>query len=155
MKRAAGGSRPGFTPRQGQYLAFIHAYTLVSRRPPAQADMQRSFRVTPPSAHQMLLTLERDGLITRRPGVARSIAVLVDGSILPTLNPGYAQSVKTTVRGCWPILFTALRYVSLVERWTHESEAPFSSRFHIKNGRRWRLRGSSDWGHQPRCVTVR
>ena len=30
MNRAAGDSHPVFTPRQGQYLAFIHAYTLVN-----------------------------------------------------------------------------------------------------------------------------
>ncbi len=48
MKRAANGSGPGFTPKQGQYLAFIHAYTLVNGRPPAQADMQRFFQVTRP-----------------------------------------------------------------------------------------------------------
>ena len=66
MNRAAGDSHPIFTPRQGQYLAFIHAYTLVNGRPPAQADMQRFFQVTPPSVHQMLLTLEREGLISRR-----------------------------------------------------------------------------------------
>ncbi len=41
-------SGPSFTPKQGQYLAFIHAYTLVLGRPPAEADMQRHFRVTPP-----------------------------------------------------------------------------------------------------------
>jgi len=38
-------------------LAFIHAYTLVLGRPPAEADLQRFFRVTPPSVHQMVLTL--------------------------------------------------------------------------------------------------
>jgi DNA-binding MarR family transcriptional regulator len=97
MNRAAGDSLSQFTPRQGQYLAFIHAYTLVNGRPPAQADIQRFFRVTPPSVHQMLLTLERSGLISRRPGVARSIAVLVDRSALPILEPGYAQPVKITV----------------------------------------------------------
>ena len=67
MNRAAGDSHSIFTPRQGQYLAFIHAYTLVNGRPPAEADMQRFFRVTPPSVYQMVLTLERDGLISRRP----------------------------------------------------------------------------------------
>ena len=87
-----------FTPRQGQYLAFIHAYTLVNGRPPAQADIQRFFRLTPPSVHQMLLTLEREGLISRRPGVPRSIAVLVDRSALPALEPGYGQPVKITVQ---------------------------------------------------------
>jgi DNA-binding MarR family transcriptional regulator len=75
-------SCPNFTPRQGQYLAFIHAYTLVNGRPPAQADIQRFFQLTPPSVHQMLLTLERSGLISRRAGVPRSIAVLVDRSVL-------------------------------------------------------------------------
>jgi DNA-binding MarR family transcriptional regulator len=54
---------PSFTAKQGQYLAFIHAYTLVLGRPPAEADLQRHFRVTPPSIHQMVLTLERAGLI--------------------------------------------------------------------------------------------
>lgn len=98
MNRAAGVSRPNFTPRQGQYLAFIHAYTLVNGRPPSQADMQRFFRVTPPSVHQMLLTLEQAGLISRQPGAARSIVVLVNQADLPTLNPGHAQTVKTSVQ---------------------------------------------------------
>jgi DNA-binding MarR family transcriptional regulator len=98
MHRAAGDSHPNFTPRQGQYLAFIHAYTLVNGRPPAEADMQRFFRLAPPSVHQMVLTLERDGLISRRPGVPRSITVLVDRSDLPALEPGHVQPVKTTVQ---------------------------------------------------------
>jgi len=32
---------PEFTELQGQYLAFIHAYGRLNRRPPAEADMQR------------------------------------------------------------------------------------------------------------------
>jgi DNA-binding MarR family transcriptional regulator len=98
MNRAAGDSHPVFTARQGQYLAFIHAYTLVNGRPPAQADMQRFFHVTPPSVHQMLLTLEQQGLISRRPGMPRSIAVLIDRADLPALEPGHMQPVKTTVQ---------------------------------------------------------
>src|ERR1700679_3119505 len=98
MNRPAADSHPDFTPRQGQYLAFIHAYTLVNGRPPAQADIQRFFRVTPPSVQQMLLVLERDGLISRRPGIARSIAVLVERADLPELRPGYGQPVKTIVQ---------------------------------------------------------
>jgi DNA-binding MarR family transcriptional regulator len=96
MNRAA-DSRPGFTPRQGQYLAFIHAYTLVNGRPPAEADMMRFFRATPPSVHQMVLSLEKAGLISRQPRMPRSIAVLLDRSALPELEPGYGQSVKITV----------------------------------------------------------
>lgn len=77
---------PPFTLKQGQYLAFIYAYTRVLGRPPAEADMQRHFRVTPPTVHQMVLTLERAGLIRRRPGVARSIELLIDPEILPVLH---------------------------------------------------------------------
>jgi DNA-binding MarR family transcriptional regulator len=94
MNRTADASRPQFTPRQGQYLAFIHAYTLVNGRPPAEADMMRFFRVTPPTVHQMILALEQAGLISRLPGVPRSIAVLLDRSALPELNPGYRQPDK-------------------------------------------------------------
>ena len=75
-----------FTPKQGQYLAFIYAYTRVVGRPPAEADMQRHFRVSPPSVHQMVLTLERAGLVRRQPGVARSIQVLVAPEFLPVLR---------------------------------------------------------------------
>ena len=77
---------PQFTEKQGQYLAFIYAYTRVLGRPPAEADIQKKFRVTPPTAHQMVLTLERLGLIQRQPGVARSIEVLVLPELLPVLQ---------------------------------------------------------------------
>jgi Mn-dependent DtxR family transcriptional regulator len=75
-----------FTPKQGQYLAFIHAYTRLHRRPPAEADIQKYFRVSPPSVHQMILTLERAGFIARQPGVPRSIEVLIDQQLLPDLS---------------------------------------------------------------------
>ena len=74
-----------FTPKQGQYLAFIHLYTRLHRQPPAEADMQEYFRVTPPSVHQMVLTLERTGFIRRQPRVPRSIELLVDPKHLPEL----------------------------------------------------------------------
>ena len=56
----AGVSRPEKTPtpKQGQYLAFIHLYTRLHRWHPAEIDMQQYFRVRPPSDHQMGLTLE-------------------------------------------------------------------------------------------------
>jgi len=76
-----------YTTLQGQYLAFIYAYTTIHRRPPAEADMQTFFCVTPPSVHQMVLQLERLGLIRRTPGAARSIALLVPPTALPLLEP--------------------------------------------------------------------
>src|ERR1700759_3058944 len=80
-------------------MAFIHAYTLVNGRPPAEADMILFFRVIPPTIHQMVLSLEKAGLISRKPGVPRSIAVPIGRSALPELNPGDAQPVKITVTG--------------------------------------------------------
>jgi len=82
-----------FTELQGQYLAFISMYTLVNGQPPAEADMQRFFGVTPPSVHNMVMGLERKGLITRVPRQARSIAVTVSEDDLPRLQ----QPIKTSV----------------------------------------------------------
>jgi repressor LexA len=76
-----------YTHKQGQYLAFIYAYTTLNRRPPAEADMQAFFRVTPPSVHQMVLELERRQLIRRTPRAARSIELLVPAASLPLLEP--------------------------------------------------------------------
>jgi Mn-dependent DtxR family transcriptional regulator len=75
-----------FTRLQGQYLAFIAMYTKLHRRPPAEADLQEYFGVTPPSVHNMVLTLDRLGLIARTPGKARSIEVLVPHGLLPDLD---------------------------------------------------------------------
>jgi DNA-binding MarR family transcriptional regulator len=87
---------PRFTEKQGQYLAFIWAYSQINGRAPAERDLQRYFGVTPPSVHQMVLALEQAGLIRRQPGVARSIELLVDYDCLPTLQPN--QPVKSSVR---------------------------------------------------------
>ena len=75
-----------FTEKQGQYLAFIYHYTKLNRRPPAETDMQRYFEVTPPSVHQMVMTLVANGLIERTPGEARSIRLLVPPEELPGLQ---------------------------------------------------------------------
>ena len=85
-RRSANGGRPPYTALQGQYLAFIRSYTKVMGTPPAEADMQRYFKVSPPSVHQMVLTLERRGLIARAPSKARSIAVLLPHDQLPDLE---------------------------------------------------------------------
>ena len=61
--------------------------------------MQRHFRVTPPSVHQMVLTLERAGLIRRQPGVARSIELLVDPEDLPSPRLSSINPSKPLCRG--------------------------------------------------------
>jgi Mn-dependent DtxR family transcriptional regulator len=74
-----------FTDKQGQYLAFIYAYTKLNRRPPAEADMQAYFGVTPPTVHRMVMELAERGLIRRQPGQARSIELLVPPEAIPRL----------------------------------------------------------------------
>jgi len=80
-----GSTKPKFTAKQGQYLAFIYYYTKIHRLPPAEADLQRYFKVSPPAVHAMILTLEREGLIARVPGKARSVQLRVKRTHLPDL----------------------------------------------------------------------
>jgi DNA-binding MarR family transcriptional regulator len=77
--------RKNLHAQAGAILGVIHLYTRLHRRPPAEAGIQQYFRVTPPSVHQMVLTLERAGFIRRQPGAALSIEVLVDPKYLPEL----------------------------------------------------------------------
>ena len=77
---------PSFTDLQGQYLAFIYAYSKINRRPPAEADMQRFFEVTPPTVHRMVKELEAKGFIRRQPRTARSIELLTPPENLPLLR---------------------------------------------------------------------
>ena len=63
-KQGHSEKRPArYTAKQGRYLAFIHEYTTMNGIPPAEHEMQRFFRVSPPAIHQMVLTLEQKGLI--------------------------------------------------------------------------------------------
>ena len=75
-----------YTTLQGQYLAFIYYYTKITGHAPSEADIQRFFEVSPPSVHQMILTLERRGLITRIPGRARTIKLSLTRAQLPDLE---------------------------------------------------------------------
>jgi DNA-binding MarR family transcriptional regulator len=75
-----------YTPLQGQYLAFIYSYTKIHGIPPAEADLERYFKVACSSVHQMILMLEKRDLITRTPGIARSIRVLLSYEELPELR---------------------------------------------------------------------
>ncbi len=89
-------SKPRFTDKQGQYLAFIQTYVLLHRRPPAEADMEQYFGVTPPSVHRMVMELERRGLIRRVPRQPRSITLCVPAGEIPLLRP---QPIETSASG--------------------------------------------------------
>ncbi|WP_425364290.1 LexA family protein [Bradyrhizobium barranii] len=73
--------------REAGTLPGLHPYLrLHVRTSTAEADIQRHFRVSPPSVHQMIVTLERNGFIRRQPGVPRSIEILVPPESLPILE---------------------------------------------------------------------
>ena len=75
-----------FTEEKGYYLAFIHTYSYMFGQPPAETDIRRHFRVSPPSVRQMIVTLERNGFIRRQTGIPRSIEILVPPESLPILE---------------------------------------------------------------------
>ncbi len=77
---------PKYTEKQGQHLAFIYRYSKVHGYPPAESDIKKYFEVTPPSVHQMVLTLEKRGLIERVPGQSRTIQVLLSVEEIPVLG---------------------------------------------------------------------
>jgi repressor LexA len=78
--------RAKFTDLQGQYLAFIQTYTTLHGVAPAEADMQRFFRVTPPAVHRMVLALEQRRLLERVPARSRSIRLLLSSDEIPKLE---------------------------------------------------------------------
>jgi hypothetical protein len=106
---------PPFTAKQGQYLAFIHNYTKIHRRPPAESDLQYYFRVSPscdtrydqdPGAQRAHRKKPWAGPLhspPRRSGVPAAIEVV--RSLKPTTEGGFGRlAVKrfslSTVRGC-------------------------------------------------------
>jgi pRiA4b ORF-3-like protein/LexA DNA binding domain-containing protein len=75
-----------FTPTQGRYLAFIHAYIGLHGYPPAESEIAAAMRVSPPSVNQMVKTLEKKGLILRHPGMPRSLQILISEDEIPPWN---------------------------------------------------------------------
>lgn len=71
------------SPRQRQYLEFIVRYLARFGIAPAESDIQAYFRVSAPSVHEMIKTLERRRFIARGrdlngQALPRSIRVLID-----------------------------------------------------------------------------
>tara|TARA_R110002072_G_scaffold44055_2_gene123590 strand:- start:232 stop:483 length:252 start_codon:yes stop_codon:yes gene_type:complete len=75
-----------FSEKQGQYLAFIYAYTEINGVPPAEADLRRYFQTSAPTVHSMIKRLDTLGLISRVPGQARTLVIQVDPNDLPLLR---------------------------------------------------------------------
>jgi hypothetical protein len=75
-----------YTPTQGRYLAFIHAYIGRHGHPPAETEIAAAMCVSPPSVNQMVKTLEKRGLILRHPGQPRSLQILIPEDEIPPWN---------------------------------------------------------------------
>lgn len=75
-----------FTPTQGRYLAFIHAYISLHGYPPAESEIAAAMCVSPPSVNQMVKALEKKGLVLRQPGQPRSLQILVPEDEIPPWN---------------------------------------------------------------------
>jgi hypothetical protein len=88
------------TATQGRYLAYILAYTEGFGLPPAESEIAEAIGVSPPSANQMMKTLEKKGLIRRKPGVPRSIEILVAREAIPKWK---GKRITRTVWGWAPI----------------------------------------------------
>ncbi len=89
---------PDFTPTQGRYLAYIHAYITSHGYPPAESEIATAMCVTPPAVNTMVKMLERKGLILRQPGQARSLQILVPEDQIPPWGSRKSASAKPARR---------------------------------------------------------
>jgi ketosteroid isomerase-like protein len=106
-----------FTSKQGAYLSFISHYAKLHGRSPSEAEMQQFFMVSPPSVHQMVMSLEKRRLIARRAGVARSLRVLVSADELPRLDDVRTQgglAADLPVHGSTTPVDVALAFVASI-----------------------------------------
>jgi SOS-response transcriptional repressor LexA len=89
-----------FTVLQGEYLSFIHSYTTRYGVSPSFEDIARHFGTAPPNVNGMIKTLEKRGLLSRIPGAARTLRVLVPAEELPGSDFGSrARGARTPVAG--------------------------------------------------------
>lgn len=93
------------TPTQGRYLAYIRAYRAGFGVSPAESEIAKALNVSPPSVNQMMKSLEKKGFIRRRPGIARSIEILVADDAIPKWK---GKRIKRTVR-VWTYVGPAVR----------------------------------------------
>ena len=120
-----------FTPTQGRYLAFIHAYVNLHGSPPAESEIAAAMCVSPPSVNQMVKMLEKKGLILRQPGQPRSLQVLVpEDEIPPWGNRKQAGSpMRTTNRPSAPKASTTVAPANLYVLAVYLVGGPTSAKF--------------------------
>jgi repressor LexA len=88
---AAKRKRPGrpvieqITDAQRQTLQAIRDFVVRHEYPPTMLELGRAMKITGPSAHQLVLQLERKGYVTRQPKQPRSLKVVRDIEHKPTM----------------------------------------------------------------------
>ncbi len=117
-----------FTPTQGRYLAYIHAYTSLHGYPPAESEIAAAMCVSPPSVNQMIKMLEKKGLILRQPGQPRAVQLLVPDDEIPPWNnrkqpASLARPQKQAIRVASPPANLYVFFVYLVAGPTSEKFA--------------------------------
>jgi hypothetical protein len=78
----------GPTHQQGQFLAYIRAYmnSNYAHVAPTYAALQKYSSLTAPSVNSMLIRLAERGFISRIPGKARAIQLIIDPEDIPPLD---------------------------------------------------------------------
>ena len=77
----------GPTKQQRQFLAYIREYMKLNNgAAPSHAELQRFFKLTPPSVNSMLKRLDERGYIRRIPGKARAIELTINPDLIPPLE---------------------------------------------------------------------
>jgi SOS-response transcriptional repressor LexA len=108
-----------YTSKQGRYLAFLHLYTRLNNRPPAEADFEAFFKTSPAAIHQMILTLEKQGWIERTPGQARSLRLLLPPEQIPDLDTGKPPKPTLTMEEKYPNIAFWIRDGSVDIGWCY------------------------------------
>jgi SOS-response transcriptional repressor LexA len=61
------------TARQTQALRYIRDYIHLHDRSPSEEELARHLGISAPAAHDLVIRMERSGLVRRKPGAARSV----------------------------------------------------------------------------------
>lgn len=83
------------TKRQAEILSFIRAFTDRWSVPPSFEEIARHFHISTPSVSNMIKTLEARGFITRLPGAARTLRVLLPEQALAAQEPAASRATAT------------------------------------------------------------
>jgi len=144
-----------FTPTQGRYLAFMHAYIGRHGYPPAETEIAAAMCVAPPSVNQMVKTLEKKGLILRQPGQPRSLQLLVPEEEIPSWNARKPASrpARPEKRPVSPVTAASVPPANLYVLSVFLVGGPVSKNFANKEVRRViEIRGDQTLEHLHRAI---